>query len=1275
VYHAFREIRAGLQRSVALKLIDGAVDSTAARRALLVEAKLGAQLNHPNIVRVFDQGIHEEQLYLVMELVEGLSLAQVVRVAGAVPPCWVRDIGLHICAALQEMHSLKIEGRSAGLVHRDIKPANVLINWEGQVKVADLGIAKGEHMKGAQTATGRLRGTPSYMSPEHLNGEVLDGRSDIFSLGSLLWELLTGHRLFTGRTVASTALAVVRATERFGEPGFWSRLEVLHEGLARVVQRCLAPNPKDRYPHASDVHQALAALEFDRPDSSLEQWLADVFAVWANQDPGTLDEGSETTLDLPPVQATAVPPQDNSLDTPISGDPETMEEAALAVIALEQSARPEESKESGVDGGRVPSLPPSLCVEHQGVPEAGGVVLHPDEGEVWRHGKKLLKMSPRQLPWRLLSHLLTHRDQSKAEIFPVVWQQAYRPPSSDNALHVALYRLRKRLASTGLVLVADDENRYHVQGNPSLWVWRRTSSVVDTSGSEPAGAAQAVRNGQIPATYGPFVGRNQELATLEKWLAATDRRLKTVRGPPGTGKTRLCLESLQRREASGAGNSLFCDLSEAHSLIGVLRAVAAALAVPLGNATKEFDLIEQLGHAIKARGRLLMLLDNAEQVQKEVAQVVSTWRTSVPDVRFLVTSRVPLGLPGEQVMVLEPLGLPSSQHFEDVQRSEAVTLFVERAMEVRPGFALSRENMDDVRTVVCQLDGMPLAIELASARVRMMSPKDIASRLNQRFRLLRKTPSGPKDRRNALEAAIDESWEILSPYERHALAQCAVFHGGFSLEAAESILQLDASPDAPWIVDVLERLLDHSLVYTRETALGTRFYMYRSIHAYAKKRLAERSGEELSAQERHARYFSRFGNSDFIRSFDHFGGVREKVILETELENLLAAAEVSLANGWTSVAGATAIACIHVFIQKGPVQSGQMWAKKALDMPNTVITRGRLLLYLGTISRIRADSKQAKLYFEEALVLFEQNSDAFHQVQALCSLGRLFYLTGPQVTAYAYFQQALAICEERNPSLRAEPLLGLAMLDYMSSNYEKAYSYASESLRVFRRGGDKFNEATALSIFYAVARARGKFSKTLEVSDQVLKLFHETGNARSESIALGNRGNLFRGMGEHETAIELYEQAITQLRSIGNVTAMAVYLGNLGGLQYLLGNYDDAFSSLTEAVGMSEKINRNAAASQRGVLALTLQERGDSKGALAMIHQAVEEIELSRYADHGILLCQLGTILAGTGDEESARVVLDKVLTLAREHHKENHSDLSRSIATLQALLEREAER
>ena len=103
-----------------------------------------------------------------------------------------------------------------------------------------------------------------------------------------------------------------------------------------------------------------------------------------------------------------------------------------------------------------------------------------------------------------------------------------------------------------------------------------------------------------------------------------------------------------------------------------------------------------------------MLLDNAEQVQKEVAQVVSTWRTSVPDVRFLVTSRVPLGLPGEQVRVLEPLGLPSSQHFEVVQRSEAVTLFVERAMEVQPGFALSRENMDDVRTVVCQLDGMQI---------------------------------------------------------------------------------------------------------------------------------------------------------------------------------------------------------------------------------------------------------------------------------------------------------------------------------------------------------------------------------------------------------------------------------------------------------------------------------------------------------------------------------------------------------------------------------------
>ena len=271
-----------------------------------------------------------------------------------------------------------------------------------------------------------------------------------------------------------------------------------------------------------------------------------------------------------------------------------------------------------------------------------------------------------------------------------------------------------------------------------------------------------------------FIGRSAELQSLALQLQSGSR-LVCLLGPGGTGKTRLARRYALAWLGEWPGGVYFCDLSEAHSLEGIHFAVALALGVPLG----KDDPAVQLGHAIAGRGRCLVILDNFEQVQQHATATVGRWLDRAGEATFVVTSRERLHLEGEQVLAVEPLRLDS----------EAIELFAVRARAQRPGFELDEGTRHAVAEVVRLLDGLPLAIELAAARVRVLSPAQIVERLKDRFVLLAGA-TGAAARQATLRAAIDWSWELLTPWEQTALAQCSVFEGGFTLEAAELVLDL-----------------------------------------------------------------------------------------------------------------------------------------------------------------------------------------------------------------------------------------------------------------------------------------------------------------------------------------------------------------------------------------------------------------------------------------------------------------------------------------------------
>ena len=291
----------------------------------------------------------------------------------------------------------------------------------------------------------------------------------------------------------------------------------------------------------------------------------------------------------------------------------------------------------------------------------------------------------------------------------------------------------------------------------------------------------------MPAERDAFVGRREPLTELVRRLDA-GARLVSIIGLGGAGKTRLVTRFGWEALGRFPGGVWFCDLSEARSLDGILFAVSQGLDVPLG---KE-DPIAQLGHAVAGRGKCLLILDNFEQVARHAEETLGRWLNRASEARFLVTTREVLGLPGEEVLALKPL-VPS----------DAAALFVLRAGAVKPGFAPSAEDEAAIAPLVKLLEGLPLAIELAAARVRVMPPRMLLLRMSERFKLLSST-GGRLDRQATLRAVFDWSWDLLSLAEKAALAQLSVFEGGFTLESVEAVLDLSTDENAPWPLDAIK---------------------------------------------------------------------------------------------------------------------------------------------------------------------------------------------------------------------------------------------------------------------------------------------------------------------------------------------------------------------------------------------------------------------------------------------------------------------------------------
>ena len=807
----------------------------------------------------------------------------------------------------------------------------------------------------------------------------------------------------------------------------------------------------------------------------------------------------------------------------------------------------------------------------------------------------------------------------------------------------------------------------------------------------------------LPAERDAFIGRAAELRALAQRLDA-GVRLITVLGPGGTGKTRFVRRYGHAWLGDWPGGVCFCDLSDARSLDGVLSAVAVALEVPLGKG----DPAVQLGHAIAGRGRCLVILDNFEQVLAHAPATLGHWLDRAGEAAFVVTSRERLHLGGEALFPVEPLPLGK----------EAIELFEARARAQRPDFAIVDTNREAVAEVVRLLDGLPLAIELAAARVRVMSPAQLALRMRDRFALLAGA-RGAAARQATLRAVIDWSWDLLTPWEQAALSQCSVFEGGFTLEAAEDVLDLGRWPEAPPTMDAVQALVDKSLLRTWSQAEAGRFDidepyfgMYISIHEYAVEKLGA-SGVQAHerADERHGRYFAGFGSEASLQALVRHGGVRRLRALALELGNLVAACRRAVRRQDSEAAVATYRAAWEVLDQQGPFALGGSLGVQVLGLPglSTALraTAGatlalalwrigrvdeasaafdqalgdacalgdrrlewRALAGLGNLRREQGRADEAGSLYDAALGLLREAGDRQAEGGVMANLGNLHAERGEE--GLSYYEPALALAREAGDRRAEGVILGnLGNVHFEHGRMDAGRAHYEAALAIAREVGNRRGEASVLGNLGNLCFDLGRTSQAQLFYDQALAVNRELGSRRAEGLVLGNLGNLHFQEGRLGHASAHYQAALAIAREVRSRRDEGFVLGNLATLQAEQGHFATAWECYEQALAIHRAIrDRGSEAAALGGMAdvrLRQGRLGEAMAALDACEAALQEADEPMLS--GIVRCYRGRAEADLGNLDAAHAALAEAEAAAVALRAEPNAELCRAIAKLRSAL------
>ncbi len=577
----------------------------------------------------------------------------------------------------------------------------------------------------------------------------------------------------------------------------------------------------------------------------------------------------------------------------------------------------------------------------------------------------------------------------------------------------------------------------------------------------------------LPSPATRLIGRERELDELERLIGLPDVRLVTITGSGGIGKTRLTLEVGARASEQFANGVVFVGLGALTDHALVIPTIAEALGVvERAGAT----LPQTLADALRAR-ELLLVLDNMEQVL-EAAPALAELLVAAPRLKLVCTSRARLRLSGEHVYLVPPLGVPEPIQLDDlsaISTSPAVALFGERARAAAPAFALTAENAVTVAEICTRLEGVPLAIELAAARIRTLDPSALLERLGHRLPLLTEGAWDLPARQQTLRATIDWSYQLLTGPEQVLLARLGSFVGGWTLETAELV----CAPDD--VLEPLTGLLDSSLVGHPD--LGGRYRMLETVHEYALERLDEEP-EASRLRDRHAEAFVELAE----RAESELVGPEQAnwhARLEREHDNMRAALDWLRLSGQVELELRLAAALARFWYVQGYLSEGRRRLEQALSNPAAAAApelRAKALRSASAIAVIQGQYPRARALAEEGLELYRSLDDRAGTVRSLSNLGAILLSEERIADAVAALDESVALSRELPESrLAALALNNRGDVALTQGDYEVATALFEESLALLREVGDTANIARSLFNLGAAALECGNTAEALEL--------------------------------------------------------------------------------------------------------------------------------------------------------------------------------------------------
>jgi predicted ATPase/class 3 adenylate cyclase len=686
----------------------------------------------------------------------------------------------------------------------------------------------------------------------------------------------------------------------------------------------------------------------------------------------------------------------------------------------------------------------------------------------------------------------------------------------------------------------------------------------------------------LPVQSVPLVGREREMDEVKSRLRDPAVRLLTLTGPGGVGKTRLALQVAADLLDDFPDGVFLADLAAVTDPALVAPAIAQVFGVRESAGQRLFD---RLSNSLRGK-HMLLVLDNFEQVLP-AADDVAALLSVCPHVKFLVTSRAVLRLSGEHVYTVPPLSLPEhgvAIPAEYMIESEAVRLFVERARSVKPDFRLNAENVEAVVEICRRLDGVPLAIELAAARVRLLSPQAMARRLSTALSLL---SGGARDlpaRHRALRSTIDWSYRLLDERQRAFFRRLSVFVGGCSLEAIEAIVMpgIQTADDTskaglePFhaglhepaldLLDAITALIDASLLEERETPEAEpRFEMLGMIREYGLEQLAA-AGEIESVERKHAEYFLQFAEIGLagLESDEQALWIRR---FGREHDNLRAALRWSRARGEIEYAVRLSGAMFWSWFAHGRWSEGIEWLEDSLSRyPDRTVWRARTLFGAGRLRTLLGDFERGRRHYEDSLAISEQLGDSRMKGRALYMLGTLRATVGEPRAAGEMLEHGLEVATEANDTWAMATIRGtLGELAWQAGDYDTARTYLEEAARYFRERHEHWSLAHVINHLGDFMRAQASYDHAETYYEESLQLFAELGVKDGQASVLHNLAYVALNQSKPRVAGDLFQTSLRLFQDLGDRRGVAECLIGFAGVLGATGEPERAASLLGAA--------------------------------------------------------------------------------------------------------------